>query len=398
MTVHTRPGPPDFYDSAFALPDIVSRMPPRLPREPSSASLSVDDVSVAVAVASPGLHAQIDDALGRTNIDEIRRADSIEAAALVIVQIQTHDASGQLAALRRRVRPDAAIITVLGEPSAAAICEAHGAGAFACFRPPLVMEEILAQIRAALDSRRAQNEVADLRRRLDLESHLASIGRMSAGLAHEIGTPLQVALTNMAVLKEEWPAIRDAAVGRADVETIAPCIDDSLAALQNLRAVLETMRGLMNRERTLQEERLDLREIVTDTRKLLVHELEDVEVEIVEEAVYALADRTLLGQIVRNLTANAAHAAKSLSSPRVRLHVYYAAGHAVISVRDNGPGIAPDMQERIFEPFFTTRRGRGGTGLGLALCREYALEMGATLSLWSMPGRGACFRLELPTS
>ena len=67
----------------------------------------------------------------------------------------------------------------------------------------------------------------------------------------------------------------------------------------------------------------------------------------------------------------------------------------MLSVRDNGPGVPLEFQEKIFEPFFTTRRELGGTGLGLALCREYAARMGATLSLWSTPGRGACFRVTL---
>jgi signal transduction histidine kinase len=68
----------------------------------------------------------------------------------------------------------------------------------------------------------------------------------------------------------------------------------------------------------------------------------------------------------------------------------------VLSVRDNGPGIPEELRDRIFEPFFTTRRGEGGTGLGLALCREFAARMGARLTLWTAAGRGACFRVHLP--
>jgi signal transduction histidine kinase len=103
----------------------------------------------------------------------------------------------------------------------------------------------------------------------------------------------------------------------------------------------------------------------------------------------------MLGQLVLNLTTNAAQAARALPSPRVRYHVYPSAGRVVLSVRDNGPGIAEHLHDKIFEPFFTTRRGRGGTGLGLALCREYARNMGASLTVWSAPGRGACFRISL---
>jgi nitrogen-specific signal transduction histidine kinase len=60
------------------------------------------------------------------------------------------------------------------------------------------------------------------------------------------------------------------------------------------------------------------------------------------------------------------------------------------------PGILPEILDRIFEPFFTTRRGQGGTGLGLALCQEYAARMQSRVSLWTAPGRGACFRVHMP--
>ena len=79
----------------------------------------------------------------------------------------------------------------------------------------------------------------------------------------------------------------------------------------------------------------------------------------------------------------------------VRTHVYGSADEAVLSVRDNGPGVPPEIRDRIFEPFFTTRRGKGGTGLGLALCREYAAQMQAQITLWTAPGRGACFRIHM---
>ncbi|HEY2370862.1 MAG TPA: ATP-binding protein, partial [Polyangiaceae bacterium] len=117
------------------------------------------------------------------------------------------------------------------------------------------------------------------------------------------------------------------------------------------------------------------------------------DVELAGPPTFARADHVLLAQILQNLVINGAHAARSLPAPRVRFHTYMHEGRAIISVRDNGPGIAPELHQKIFEPFFTTRRGRGGTGLGLALCREYALQMGAEVTLWSVPGRGACFRV-----
>jgi signal transduction histidine kinase len=103
----------------------------------------------------------------------------------------------------------------------------------------------------------------------------------------------------------------------------------------------------------------------------------------------------MLEQIVLHLTTNAAHAARSLPAARIRYHVYQSGDRVIVSVRDNGPGIDAESRDKIFEPFFTTRREQGAKGLGLAICREYARRMGATLTAWSERGRGACFRLSL---
>jgi two-component system C4-dicarboxylate transport sensor histidine kinase DctB len=163
-----------------------------------------------------------------------------------------------------------------------------------------------------------------------------------------------------------------------------------------MKTVLHMMRGLIRRVRDARSERVDLKRLIEDTQHVLADELDGVEVEVIADPECALADETLVGQILLNLTTNAAHAAKLLPSPRVRLHSYRSGEFVVASVRDNGPGITSELKEKIFEPFFTTRRTEGGTGLGLAMCREYALQMGAELSLWSVPGRGSCFRLFLP--
>ena len=115
---------------------------------------------------------------------------------------------------------------------------------------------------------------------------------------------------------------------------------------------------------------------------------------LIEQPLVARADRQRLGQILVNFVSNAAWAAAQLPSPRVRVHVYRHGDTIIVSVRDNGPGMAPEIRDRIFEPFFTTRRGRGGTGLGLALCREYAEQMRARLHALD---RGRA-RLLLPRS
>ena len=413
----------DSYDSGFGLPDFTGGAPPPEPLSStfraaadSSVELPITDDVVAVHIRTDALREQVLAALSGRNLT-VAGDDVLPHAALVIADANIEVAT-EIAQLRRRTRPDAAILLVLGTPSGEAVAKAHEAGAFACLRTPLVPEELVGLLTAALHSRAARVQAADLARQLDLESHLASIGRISAGLSHEVGSPLGAAALNMEIVQRECARLVQALkwlaysppeeishrlqIAREHIpffespEGLAGAIRDAIAAHERLKELFKTLRGLVGRAHGVRREPVEVLSIVQETRGWLVDELSGVEVEVVGEPVRALADRTLLGQLLHNLVSNAAQAAKTLSAPRIRLHVYARGEHAVVSVRDNGPGIPPELQEKIFEPFFTTRRGKGGIGLGLALCREYALQMRAELSVWSLPGRGACFRVYLP--
>jgi signal transduction histidine kinase len=406
------------YDSVMGVPDIgeLAREAATFDTEDSRPGIRIEHHVIALAVSSRALRVQIREELENHKLS-VGGLDVLKHAALVIADAEP-DVQGQLAALRQKARADAAVLLVLSTASSDAIARANAAGAFACLRPPLVPEELLGLVTAALDTRAARVQAADLAKKLDLEAHLASIGRISAGLSHEVASPLSAATMNMEAVQEGCGRLLEALKGlvssppedfarRLDVarEEIASfeepnglsgALQDTITAHGRLGTIFATIRGLVGRSRVVRSEPVHLLEMMGDVRKWLADDLRGVEVEVIGEPVRALADEALLGQLLQNLTSNAANAAKSLSAPRIRLHAYANAGRVVASVRDNGPGITLELQERIFEPFFTTRRAAGGMGLGLALCREYALQMGADLSLWSLPGRGACFRLSLP--
>ena len=107
-------------------------------------------------------------------------------------------------------------------------------------------------------------------------------------------------------------------------------------------------------------------------------------------------DRIQLQQVLVNLMVNAGQAMSEQSGPRT---VTVFAGHSgngslAVTVKDTGPGIAPEDLPRLFEPFFTTKHG--GMGMGLAICRTTVEAHGGQLSVVSSPGSGATFRLTLP--
>jgi signal transduction histidine kinase len=346
-------------------------------------------------------------------------ADLISVAAVVIT-----DAVGvvkrAVAGLRARTRSDAAIVVVLAQSAYAKEADvAYEAGAMLVLRVPVDEHQLLAAVGSAIDLHTAKAQADDLLRQLDVHAHLAALGRVTAGFTHEVSNPLAVLAANFEVVHDNVARVlqaRDLLAVAIDelpsspIKTLAvECISDIRSA-QELRDAAEDMKSALDRikvvlamARTLAQsgynsriEEVDLASVARDVRRWAAADLHGIDVqELIEEPITARADPRLLGQVVLNLVTNAAHAARQLPSPRIRLHVYGSADTAVLSVRDNGPGMPPEIRERIFEPFFTTRRGKGGTGLGLALCREYAAQMQAQITLWTAPGRGACFRIHM---
>lgn len=390
------------YDSVLApaitpAAETTSLRPPVAGSDDSTFDLTVDANVVALCLEGPVRRA-VAEALANARC-MAHGEDGTARAAVVIADVRG-DVRARIAALRKGMRPDAALILVSPIASAEIVRLAHAAGAVACLRPPLVMEELLACVRGALDAHAAKSQAADLARKLDLEAHLASIGRISAGLSHEISTPLLVAQTNLESIQDDCTRLL-ALVSRVaphlpELRELPETIAETRRAHDRLRGVLEMMRELVGRRRSSHPERIDLLRAAHETCALLAKDLVDVDVSIVGEPVFVTADPVLFAQVLQNVVSNAAQAAKTLSSPRIRVHAYAQGERATISVRDNGPGIPPELHDKIFEPFYTTRRGRGGTGLGLALCREYALQINAEIAVWSVPGRGACFRVSLP--
>jgi signal transduction histidine kinase len=399
----------------------VTLPPPDPPRHPAD-----DEGSGVFAFRNGSLVAVVveDAAIRRDLLRALRDgpwllggADVLESAG-VIVADATDDVAGRVRGLRRTVRADAAIVMVIDErrgPSGA-VAAAEAAGAFACIRTPIFKDAVEPIMRSANATHAALTRVADLTRQLDLQSHLTTLGRFTAGLHHELKNPLAVVEMNMIhddlqVLLEGREMLRALMLAsqaergtreRAARDYLARTeqrINDVRVAVTDARASLERMRRLFARlqnivrrsEHTL--EPVDVAAVVNEVRAAAS---QGVAVEVVAEgAPRASAVRSYVEEILMNLLSNALTAARALSSPRVRLHVYVVQDRVVLSVRDNGPGIAPDKLDKIFEPFYTTRRKDGAAGLGLAICREYATSMGAEISVWSAVGRGACFRLHL---
>jgi two-component system sensor histidine kinase HupT/HoxJ len=280
----------------------------------------------------------------------------------------------------------------------------------------------LREIEPQADTDDATVHATDFSRQLDLGTHLASVRRMSAGLSHEIANPLAVAIGTLHFVRQEVtrlleterlmralvaspPDQLEGNVADARAQLASGCEpDDLLSALDDMATSSKRIETLLTKLRGLigqgigRPQQVDLVALVRRVRGEAAEALEGITVE--EQADRPLlvhVDPNLLGEIIHNLVMNAAQAARSQAVPWVQLAIYRSGPRAVVSIRDNGPGIPEALRDKIFEPFFTASTGRGphGLGLGLSLCRERARQIGAEISFSSIAGGGACFRVEL---
>lgn len=232
----------------------------------------------------------------------------------------------------------------------------------------------------AREFNRMTTALREHQQRLVQSEKLAGVGRLAAGVAHEINNPLGVILGYARVLKKSAQG----------------SLADDLGVIEEevLRA-REIVEGLLDLARPprLASERVDLRELCDDVGQRLLEAgaVASARLEVLGGGV-AQGDQARLRQIVLNLVKNAVEAAGSEGS--VRVTVEARAGSVAVVVCDDGPGIGAEARAKLFEPFFTTKQR--GTGLGLAVSRAIARAHGGDLELVDGAGPGACFVLSLP--
>lgn len=225
---------------------------------------------------------------------------------------------------------------------------------------------------------------------------MASIGRLAAGVAHEINNPL-------AVIGEKAGLIKDLMTYSKEYQTdekLLGLIDAVLRSVERCGTITRRLLGFA-RHLDVSVQTFDLAVTVHEVLDFLHKEAEyrsiEVQVDIAEHIPLLTLDRGKFQQVLLNLVNNAfaavqegGHVAVKASQPDP--------GHVVISVADDGCGISPEDLKRIFEPFFSTKKDSGGTGLGLSISYGLAEKMGGHIQVESEVGKGATFILTLPVT
>ena len=256
-----------------------------------------------------------------------------------------------------------------------------------------VVEATANQLALALDNARLYSEtrrqLADLQVAAFTGQRLSTVGKLAAGLAHEINNPLTAILGQANVL------IRDAEVSPDSRERLRVIIEETSRAARLLKSVqtLSRPRRVERRACSLTDE---VRAVLDLTRP--VRDYFGIETILqLDAAPEVWADPDQIRQVVLNLLQNAQQALATHDGARaITVRTRAAADRAVVEVSDNGPGIDDDVLPRIFDAFFTTKPAGDGTGLGLWVSYDIAEQHGGRLHAANRPGGGAVFTLELP--
>ena len=261
----------------------------------------------------------------------------------------------------------------------------------------------------------SHEELKQAQTQLVRNEKLASLGRLLAGVAHELNNPISFVYANTHALEKY--------VNRFETYFELVQAGASRDELVQLRQELRLDRDLGNLRSALVGARDGaerVRDIVADLRRLSadgsgeISEFDLVETARVganwvqrgtkkaltitfegEETLIAQGRTGHIQQVIMNLVQNAIDAAAETVTPELRISARYDDEWAILDVCDNGPGVPPEHAQAIFDPFFTTKVVGAGTGLGLSISHKIAEEHGGSLELIDNDAPGACFRLKL---
>jgi signal transduction histidine kinase len=278
--------------------------------------------------------------------------------------------------LARQARERAAELETLVRERTATIREAH----------ERLQREVTQRHRMEAQLRRAQK--------------LEALGRLAAGIAHEINNPLAFVIANLQYVREamELPPEK---LAHAPFEELSSALAEACVGGDRIKQIVRDLKAFAQPH----DESLaivDVRPVLDFSLKMTASEIRR-RAQLVTHfdevpAVWAISGR--LEQVFVNLLVNAAQAIEpgAVDRNQIRVTVRKLDEDVAVEIADSGAGIAAANLERIFDPFFTTKPVGVGTGLGLSICHSIVTAFGGDLTVESQEGKGSTFRVILPSA
>ncbi len=262
----------------------------------------------------------------------------------------------------------------------------------------------------------AHQKLTRTQQQLVVSEKMAALGRVVAGVAHELNNPISFVFGNMHALKRYGVAITayldathngtdpkslDALREKLKIDSIAvdiePLIEGTLEGAERVRAIVQDLRRFSSSQREMPET-FDVTRLVRTAVDWVVR-AERVKPAVafdMPDQLDVVARKGYLHQVIVNLVDNAAHVLQGVDDPRIEISCRRESKEVVIKVRDNGTGISEAHMDQVFEPFFTTKPIGQGTGLGLYVSYGLIKEQHGDLTVANHPDGGAVFTVRFP--
>lgn len=234
-----------------------------------------------------------------------------------------------------------------------------------------------------------EEDLEQTHRRLMQSEKMAGLGRLAAGVAHEINNPMSGIMLYANLVKEELGEEHQLAT---DLETI---IHEAERCKVIVADLLE-----FSHQNTYEMEPVNLNEVVQKTLTILQHQplFQNIEInrQFDPDLPPILGNSIRLNQVTMNIVVNAAQAMEGKGTIRILSRIRANKDVVELEISDSGPGIPDELLEKIFDPFFTTKATGEGTGLGLSVSYAIVKEHKGTIRVKSSAGNGTVFTLRFP--
>ena len=261
----------------------------------------------------------------------------------------------------------------------------------------------------------AHLDLQQAQRKLIEQEKMASLGRLVAGVAHELNNPISFVYGNVHVLDRYRKTLADYFAEEASLDLdecrelrrkhrieriladLEPLIEGTLEGAKRISEIVKNLRRI-SFNRAHEAQKIDLESILTTATQWAARAKKnhaDIELKL-EPGLSLWGNEGQIHQIVVNLVDNALDAVRGCKKPKIEVCAALVGGEIEISVADNGPGVAEIAFDKMFEPFFTTKTVGEGTGLGLWISYAIAREHGGSIAAANREQGGALFTLRLP--
>lgn len=262
----------------------------------------------------------------------------------------------------------------------------------------LILKDVIAKGQEKLRTLENKSIKMELEQQKQINKHqskLASIGELSAGIAHEINNPLTIAMGNLDLCRKE--------LARKNVadESINKYVSKQKRALSRIKTIVDSLRIYARSDDHHDSEDFSLKQVIDDVVDLLkeIYEKEDIQIytELPEKdfLIHGLSGE--FQQVILNLIKNAKDSLKDCETKEITLRIRERPlNQLTVEVQDTGEGIKEAIKDKIFDPFFTSKPIGEGTGLGLGICYDIIASMQGKLYFKSQEGAGCTFFIDLP--